>query len=180
MAKLARSQALMTGAFIHIALEAGAASDVSTKPSAASGLWLEVGCVQSVRHFPLTFSEEFSCPDPQLGLRDRKETHNMGDRYEITFRETNDLVERLQNALDAAIVEDTAQTPGVASTRMLRGWVKIQMRKPGGEDNMIEDLWCEIRPLDPPEAGAKATQIQGLELWVLTSTLNAINFPAAA
>lgn len=172
MAKLARSSRRYRGALVHIALEDAATSDVSTKPAAENAAWLQAGSVQSLRHFPLRQDEEYSEPDAQLGWRDRKQSHNNGDRYEIDLMETPDLYERLIKGLESAIVEGTAQTPGVVGERMLRGWVKMQLRMSDGNDDTIEDYWCEIRPMDPP-AIEKGTQMVTLELWVLNSSLNA-------
>lgn len=179
MAQLARSKHLYAGALIHIALEVTSTIDAATKPAADNAAWLELGCVEELTHFPLKFVEEYSCPDAQIGWRDRKIEHNTGDRYEVMTRTITGLYERLSKALEGAIVEGTAQTPGVAGERMVRGWVKIQTRMSDGADNSVEDLWCEIRPLDPP-AVAKGTQKPAFELWPLVSTLNAINYPAAS
>lgn len=179
MASLARSKRKYTGALVHIAIEVASTSDADTKPASDNAAWLQAGSVQSLAHFPLELVEEYSEPDAQLGWRDRKEDHNTGDRYEITLLETSDLFERLSKALESAIVEDTAQTPGVAGSRMLRAWVKIQCRKSDGTDDSVEDLWCEIRPMAPP-AVTKGTQQIGFELWVLENSLNAIDYPAAS
>ncbi|MBK1884099.1 hypothetical protein JIN85_16890 [Luteolibacter pohnpeiensis] len=179
MAKLALSQRIFAGAFVYFAIEAAATSDTDTKPAAASPLWLEIGCVSILKHNMLTFEQAFSCPDADRGWSDKKQVFHTGDTFDLTTEEVSELYHRLSFGVGAAMAEGVAQTPFTSAERMVRGWIKIQHRQATGNDRSRLDIFCEIRLKEDPAMEKKVT-IPVFELYVVKSTLNSVELPAAA
>ena len=170
---------LFAGAIIHIALEAEGTSDLTTKPIAASALWKElVGCNSAV-HKPVKVTELFDEVDPNTGWHEGKDEYTVADVFEVKTRYTTGLYEQLRYGLAGPIVPGTPQTPLIKGDRKARGWVNIQRRMHDGQDRNVAALFCEIRAMDPPP-DEKKTQEPMLELRVIYSTLQTIDWPAAA
>ncbi len=172
------STTLFAGALVFIALENTGTSDAATKPAAENAAWKELCCVESWAHRQVNHEEERDCPDPDTGWRTGKEVYTLGDRFEVTTRRTTGLYQRLQYGVENALAAGVAQTPFVVADRMVRAWIKVQLRQHIGTDRFVLDCWCEVRVLGDPPAATKAVQKPNLEFYALKSTLNAFNIPA--
>jgi hypothetical protein len=177
MSKLSYSTRLFAGAIVYFAEESAGISDASTKPAYNHASWKEIGAVQSLKHTAETQEEKYSAPDADRGWINLKDVFTLADIFELKTREVSELVHRLGYGTSAALVQGTAQTPFIAADRKVCGWIKIQQRKAGGTDHARLDIWCEVRLKDDP-ATEKKTQEPTLELYVLSSTLNAVLLPS--
>lgn len=178
MDPLPLSAELFAGALVHIALESSGVSDSETKPASDNSAWKELCCVESWAHRQVTVEEEVDCPDPDTGWRTGKRVYALGDRFEVVTRKTTGLYQQLQFGLENALAEGVAQTPFVKADRMVRGWVKVQLRQHIGTDRFVFDCWCEIRVLGDPPNAEKATQKPNLEFYALRSDLNSFVIPS--
>jgi hypothetical protein len=181
MAKLSFSEQLFAGAIIYFAEYASGTSDAATKPAAENAAWKQIGMVDILKHNPKNYTEEYSELDPNLGWIDRKFEATLADLYDLTSRETTELHHRLDFGVVNAMVQGTAQAMGAKPERMVRGWIKVQLRQTGApaKDRVIWDRFVEVRLKDSP-AAEKKIQVPVLELWCLPSTLNSVVLPTAA
>lgn len=179
MAKLALSSMLFTGALVYFAEEVASTSDLTTKPAADNAAWKEIGSVENLKHNPDNHEEPYSIPSASRGWMSGKQVFTLADLYDLTTRETSELVHRLAFGVAAPLVAGTAQTPHAEPERMVRGWIKIQHRQVGAPatDRARMDIFCEIRLKDEP-AVEKKVQVPVLELFELDSTLNSVVIPA--
>lgn len=167
---------LFAGAFVFFAEEDTGVSDDETKPISSSDAWKQIAIVEQFAHNPKVWEEEYDEADADNGWRTRVDRYTMADVYTARCRTVNELYERLRMGLESAITPGTAQSPNVVSNRMVRGWLKFQIRSQLGSDQCLADLWCEVRVIDP-QPNAKGVMRVTFEFWKLASSLNSINYP---
>lgn len=176
MSDLAMTLKLFAGAFVYFAEESDGVSDSETKPISSSESWKQIATVEEFAHSTKQFEEEYDEADADAGWRTRVDRFTLADIYTAKCRTVNELYERLRMGLSAAITPGSAQAPNTTSDRMVRGWLKFQLRSQLGSDQCLADLWCEVRVIDEPP-NAKGIIRPTFEFWKLASALNSINYP---
>jgi len=177
MPNLALSSELFAGALINLALYITGTSDETTKPISSSALWLELARCSSLKPKATKVSEDVDVVTA-TGWAVRKREYTVADMFEVVTEMTTGLYQQLQFGLAASITAGTAQTPFITADRMVKAWMKVQLRQHTGTDRYVLDCLTEIRVLGDPPAAEKKTQQPNLEFYVIPSTLNAFNLPA--
>lgn len=145
-----------------------------------------LGSVMSAKHEVETKDNSFMKASPAGGAEKVRRVKVLSDSIVMKTREMGEPQLRLQYGLSAVIAEGTAQSPFVATSRQIDGWLKVHYRQEDGTDMAIMDVWCTMELVsglvgngqDTTEPEMRFTVIKSVDGVAVAG--NTVVFPAAA
>jgi hypothetical protein len=141
-------QEIIIGGFAYFIENGVSGASPTSKPtSTPTTAWVagSIGTVLDFKYGKDVTDLSFLSPLPAGGREKINREHTNQEFITIKTREMSEIVWRLQTGVNSAIVEGTAQTPGLRKDRKVEGWLRLQGRALSGFDRFIQDWWCEVR-----------------------------------